>query len=285
MRSESEMMDLILSFAQKDERVRLVGMEGSRTNVNVPRDEFQDYDISYLVTDMQSYLAEDTWLAYFGKQIMMQKPEAMELFPPSLGGWFSYLMIFEDGTRLDLKLVPLEDLQRYIAHDKLLMVLLDKDGRAPQLPPPTDVDYHVKKPTVRCVDDCCNEFWWVSTYVAKGLCRGEILFVLQHLNAFVWPALLRMLEWQVGVETDFSLGVGKADKFLGRYLPKATFAGLLQTYQNGGAEEAWSALFLCFELFRQASGKVCAALHCPYPPYDENITRYIQVLAQKYRAT
>lgn len=55
MRTQQEMMNLILSFARNDERVRAVGMEGSRTNVNVPKDDFQDYDITYIVTDMASF--------------------------------------------------------------------------------------------------------------------------------------------------------------------------------------------------------------------------------------
>ncbi|MDR3167907.1 MAG: aminoglycoside 6-adenylyltransferase, partial [Treponema sp.] len=55
MRSEQEMMDLILSFAGKDERIRVVTMEGSRLNKNAPRDQFQDYDISYIVTDLGSF--------------------------------------------------------------------------------------------------------------------------------------------------------------------------------------------------------------------------------------
>src|SRR5690554_8055131 len=50
MRTEKEMMELILSTAQEDERIRLVTLEGSRANVNVPKDEFQDYDITYFVT-------------------------------------------------------------------------------------------------------------------------------------------------------------------------------------------------------------------------------------------
>ena len=53
MRTEQEMMDLILTFAEKDERIKVVGMEGSRTNVHVPKDEFQDYDVTYVVTDME----------------------------------------------------------------------------------------------------------------------------------------------------------------------------------------------------------------------------------------
>ena len=75
MRTEQEMMYLILSFARKDERIRIVGMEGSRTNTNIPNDEFQDYDITYLVTEIESFLEDEEWLNYFGERLIIQKPE------------------------------------------------------------------------------------------------------------------------------------------------------------------------------------------------------------------
>lgn len=54
MRTEKEMYDLILDIAQKDERIRAVYMNGSRTNTNVQIDIFQDYDIVYIVTETKS---------------------------------------------------------------------------------------------------------------------------------------------------------------------------------------------------------------------------------------
>ena len=62
MRSESEMLDLILSIARRDERVRAVIMNGSRVNPNVPKDFFQDYDVIYLVTEKESFLADPSWI-------------------------------------------------------------------------------------------------------------------------------------------------------------------------------------------------------------------------------
>ncbi len=38
MRSEKEMMDLVLSLAEQDERIRIVTLEGSRANINIPKD-------------------------------------------------------------------------------------------------------------------------------------------------------------------------------------------------------------------------------------------------------
>lgn len=45
MRTEKEMYDLILNIANNDERIRAVYLNGSRTNPNVPKDIFQDYDV------------------------------------------------------------------------------------------------------------------------------------------------------------------------------------------------------------------------------------------------
>ncbi|MMZ66740.1 Aminoglycoside 6-adenylyltransferase [compost metagenome] len=81
MRSEQEMMNMLVDFAMKDNRIRLVTLEGSRTNKNIPPDTFQDYDISYFVTNIDSFKENDQWLNIFGNRMMMQKPEDMELFP------------------------------------------------------------------------------------------------------------------------------------------------------------------------------------------------------------
>ena len=90
MRSQQQMMDLILEIARKDDRVRAVAMNGSRTNPAVPKDIFQDYDVVYLVTEMESFLNDPGWVDVFGERVIMQTPEAMTLLPPRLG-WEIYL--------------------------------------------------------------------------------------------------------------------------------------------------------------------------------------------------
>lgn len=105
MRTEKEIYDLVLNFAFQDERIRIVTLEGSRTNVNIPKDNLQDYDITFFVIDMGEFLKSDDWLSVFGNRIMMQKPEDMELFPPEEKG-FSYIMLFDDGVKIDLTLLP-----------------------------------------------------------------------------------------------------------------------------------------------------------------------------------
>lgn len=283
MRSEQEMMALILDVARRDERIRLVTLEGSRTNVNIPRDRYQDYDVSYFVTDMDSFKASDQWLEVFGTRLMMQKPEDMELFPPEPGNWYSYLMIFEDGNKLDLSLIPLEETDQYFAtSDGLVEVLLDKDDRAPRDVHPTDRRYWIRKPTAREFDDCCNEFWFVSTYVVKGLARRELLFAIDHLSGIARPNLLRMMAWSIGAERGYTFSLGKNYKFIDRYLPEEDWRLLLSTYVQDDVDAMWRSLFTCYDLFRKYAHRTATQLGYRYPDYDAAITRYTMEI---YRTT
>ena len=274
MRSEQEMYDLILAFAKNDERIRIVTLEGSRTNINIPKDNFQDYDITFFVTDMDSFIKDEKWLEVFGNRLMMQKPEDMELFPPEEKG-FSYLMLFDDGIKIDLTLLPLEDLEDYFHWDKLVKVLLDKDNRVNWKIIPTDEDFYIKRPTARMYDDCCNEFWFSSTYVCKGLLRKEILFAIEHMNNILRKELLRMISWKVGIEEGFNFSLGKEYKFLNKYISEDLWNSLLATYSMSSYEKMWQSFELCLDLFRDISKEVSEKLNYNYPDYYKNVSKYI----------
>ena len=66
MRTEQEMLDLIIGVAQADPRIKAVYMNGSRTNPNADRDIFQDYDIVYAVEETESFQEDDEWIKQFG---------------------------------------------------------------------------------------------------------------------------------------------------------------------------------------------------------------------------
>jgi aminoglycoside 6-adenylyltransferase len=284
MRSEQEMMALILNVAKQDDRIRAVVMNGSRTNLKAAKDIFQDYDIVYLVAEMESFIEDKRWIDVFGERIIMQTPEDMTMFPPSSSNRFAYLMQFMDGNRIDLTLLPLDAKESYIKEDKLTVVLLDKDHYLPELPSPSDEDYWVKPPSAEFFADCCNEFWWVSTYVAKGLWRKEILYAKHHLEGPVRAMLLKMLEWEIGIRTNFSVSAGKCGKYMEKYISKEGWQELISTYADGSYEDTWKALFAACNLFRSTAKVVAAHFHYEYPEKDDSsVTAYLKNVKEMAR--
>lgn len=89
-----------------------------------------------------------------------------------------------------MTLIPVAEVQDYFAaSDGLVEVSLDKDALVTHEVLPNDRCYWIQRPTARSFDDCCNEFWMVSTYVVKGLAREEILFAVDHLHEIARPNL------------------------------------------------------------------------------------------------
>lgn len=140
MRTEQEVMDLILDVAKADERIRAVLLVGSRANPAVPKDIYQDYDITYFVENITPFYNNPDWVEeHFGKPLVMQMPEAMR--DPVGDGNFNYMMIYPDGVRIDLSLV----FKKYIDDGEPAVVLLDKDNGRGFLPPqlvPSDKYWH-----------------------------------------------------------------------------------------------------------------------------------------------
>jgi aminoglycoside 6-adenylyltransferase len=268
MRGEQEMLELIVETAKQDERVRAVMMNGSRANPNAPRDLFQDFDIVYFVTDVDSFRNDPAWIDRFGERMILQTPELMEDPPPANDGTFAYLMQFIDGNRIDLSLVPVAQFEAHL-HDSLTILLLDKDGRFPPFAPPSDRDYLPTPPSAKLFADCCNEFWWVSLNVAKGLWREEITYAKTMLDVYVREQMMKMLFWYVGDKTNFSVSPGKMGKYLKKYLDPELWKLLEKTYADADIEHSWDALFAMCELFRLTANPVAAHFGFAYPRGDD----------------
>ena len=65
MRTDQEMLGLILQIAKKLQ-VDAVALSGSRTNQKIQTDEFQDYDVVYIVDDLDYLSSDFSWLDQLG---------------------------------------------------------------------------------------------------------------------------------------------------------------------------------------------------------------------------
>ncbi len=267
MRNEKEMYELIIDTAEQDEHIRAVYMNGSRTNPNAPKDILMDYDIVYVVNETRPYYENEDWLSAFGDILYMQRPDAMDAalgrecdFSKSYG----WLMIFTDGSRIDLHVQTAEECLKVIKDDTLCEVLLDKDGILTDILPASDEGYYVKKPDKCEYEAVCNEFWWCLNNVVKGLYRYEILYAQDMLNIYVRPQLIKVLSWKAGLLNDWKISVGKSGKYMYKWLSEDEWERLLMTYSGGIAGEMWRAADIMCDLFEKTAVFVADGLGYEY---------------------
>ncbi|MBS7531037.1 aminoglycoside 6-adenylyltransferase [Hazenella sp. IB182353] len=282
MRTEDEMFELIIHTAEKDERIRAVILSGSRTNPHVKKDRFQDFDIIYLVNHIDSFIVDENWIDIFGERMIMQLPEAKVIPPPMRDGRFTYLMQFTDGNRIDLTLMPISLKEKLLPTDSLSQLLLDKDGILESLPPPSDHDYWVRKPSEQAFLDICNEFWWICLNISKGLCRNEFTYTMYMYEQINRHVLNQMMEWYIGIQNHFSVSVGNLGKHMPNYLTNEEWELYLSTYTDAKVDHIWRSLFNMCQLFRQTASHVARYFNYTYPDTaDKNVTFYLHKLKKE----
>ena len=240
MRTESEILNLILHTA-KTLQVEVVAMSGSRTNPKAPKDVFQDYDVVYVVDDLDNLTSNLTWLDQFGTRIIEQHN--------ILGNRRLYLMLFEDDNRIDLTLCPKEYIKEWVEGEADFTVLEDPKGLfAPYSPNPQR--YWTSPASQIDFEKACNEFWWVSAYVVKGICRKQVIYATDHLYGICQQELLKILAWQVASDRG-AVDIGKNYKYLFNYLPiekEKEFSALLDF---SSLDKITQSLFATMQLFHQ----------------------------------
>ena len=240
MRTETEMFDVILQTA-KVLQVKAVAMSGSRTDTKAPKDEFQDYDVVYVVENLDELISDLSWLDQFGTRIIEQHN--------ILGNRRLYLMLFEDGNRIDLTLCPKDHIQEWVESEADFTVLEDPKGLfVPHSPNPQH--FWIYPASETDFEKSCNEFWWVSAYVVKGICRKQVIYSTDHLYGICQQELLKVLAWQVASDRG-AVDIGKNYKYLFNYLPiekEKEFSALLDF---SSLDKITQSLFATMQLFHQ----------------------------------
>ena len=272
MRTETEMFNVILQTA-KVLQVDAVAMSGSRTNPNAPKDEFQDYDVVYIMEDLDGLTADLAWLEEFGKRMIEQHV--------LLDHRRLYLMLFEDGNRIDLTLCPKDHIQEWVDSEADFTVLEDTKGLfAPYSPNPQR--YWTSPASEIDFEKACNEFWWVSAYVVKGICRNQLIYATDHLYDICQQELLKVLAWQVASDKG-TVDVGKNYKYLFNYLPPEKEKGFSALLDFSSKEKITQSLFATMQLFHQEAQSLAHKMGFDYKKdVAEKMIEYAEERVKKF---
>ena len=266
MRTETEMMNLILQIAETL-KVDAVALSGSRTNEQAPKDEFQDYDVVYVVYDIDNLTSDLAWLDQFGKRIIEQEV--------TLGHRHLYLMLFEDGNRLDLTLCPKDQIQEWVENEADFTVLEDPKGLFESYSPRLE-RFWIHPASEMDFEKTCNEFWWVSAYVVKGICRKQVIYATDHLYGICQQELLKVLAWQVASDRG-KVDIGKNYKYLFNYLPAEMEKNFSNLLDFSSLDKIIQSLSATMQLFHQEAQSLAQKMDFKYEKeVAEKMMRYAE---------
>jgi len=278
---QSNVIEKLVRWGEAEPLLRAAILTSSRAIRHAHTDRFSDYDVILILTNIDSFFADRSWLDAFGSVLALYRdPLIVERgFQRS-----AYVTQYDDGLKIDFNLWPVELLRQIVAEPQLprefdagYQVLIDKDHLTVGLKSPTYRAYIPTSPTETEYQDKIESFFLDTTYVAKFLWRDDLMAAKHILEDSLKQDHLRpMFEWRIEIDHNWSLKLGPYGRGLKQWLRQDLWADLEQTYTGAELESNWTALFQTINLMRRVAIEVGEAMGYRYPhELEQRVRTYL----------
>ena len=215
------------------------------------------------------------------KHLVYASPDQNPYYPHNLENIYIWLIQCKDGNCIDLHVESFKYAKQHILDKKMCKILWNPQRILPGILESLDAYYHVKKSTQEQFLSTCTEFWWYLNNVAKGLYRKELPYANDMVNLYARKMLERIITWQIGIRTHFSVGVGKSCKYMKKWLTEKEYEIYLFTYVLDSVMYCWKSVFIMIDLFVNMAQDVAKKLSYRYDFEEEKaVIEYLKVVRQ-----
>ncbi|WP_211335894.1 aminoglycoside 6-adenylyltransferase [Nocardia pseudobrasiliensis] len=183
----------VIDWARSRSDIRAVLRTGSRARGDGRVDALSDHDIELFTSEVDKYAGTDAWVGELGAVAVNIELEGPYDNP-------AHLVVFADGTKADLQVVPLDLLAEFVEdgldelHERGYQVLFERDGATAALPAATGAAPRAETPDAARFRAHCAEFWFEIAHLPRYLARGE-LWVVKSRDWETKELLLTAIEW------------------------------------------------------------------------------------------
>ena len=278
MRDLDAVLQQLITFAEKNDNIRALVLQGSYVNEHAPIDEFSDLDPLFYVKDVTPFTTNDDFKKQFGNPISSFHDEWL-----SHDGLKSYtrLTLYDDLFKIDFGFAPIE-LAPYANEMPLYKIYLDKDNILPKPEVTDERKFFIKKPTEEEFLSILGDFFFDSSYVVKSI-YWEELFFTHYMEHILHKKMKSLCEWYIGSLHEFKVNTGSEGRYFKRYLSDEEWEMLTKTYADGNLESSINALLHSFDFVHYLGTRIAANLHYTYPfEQERNMRNYCLMAIKNY---
>lgn len=275
MRENTKTINSILNIAKNDTRIRVAFQTGSKVNPLEKRDDLQDHDIIFCVTNLDDFRQDFSFLEALEPVFVYSKDLASSSLPRSKDE-INYIILTDQGRKVDISFRPIDQVSDLISSDTLLSLLMDKDNLIKSLPVSSDISYRIIRPTKNEYEQTIYEFFTNIIEVLPYLYRNHYTGAALAFRD-IHDSLIKMLAWNLAYTKDFKLNLGKNYRHLESYLDDESLEVYKDCLEFTSIGEMWKASFACLALFRKMGLLLSDRLAYPYPKkMDVKIVGYVR---------
>lgn len=256
-----------MQWAESEENVRALVLEGSVARGDSSVDEWSDLDLRVYAAEPRRLLERREWFERFGDVLVV---EALEN-----PGWHpTRLVYFVDG-KIDFMIAPAASLRHRVRFGRRVRVLVDKDGLTTAIEQGDAA--RVRLPDAAAFLTCVNEFYAAALMCARMLVRDEPIKA-KHRDWDMKTRLFEMIAWDHQVRYGSAREVRPFGTHFRTWADAEVIDELDRCWSGLTLDASRRALHAQVALFRTVSDRAATAIRLP-PFAADAVVREIDRIA------
>lgn len=263
------LIERISDWAENQDDIRAVLIQGSYARTDKPADEWSDLDLTLITTTPERYIQASDWVTSIGSHWLTFVEKTSD------GNGMERRVMFEDGLDVDFAIFPLAAIQQMVAHgmseeaqytlSRGTRILVDKDGLLHQMANLDIKKAEAKPPTENEYLELVNDFIYHYIWTLKKLKRHELWTAKGCSDNYMKWRLLTMIEWHAHATKGWSYDTWHAGRFLEEWADPRVIKEMRASFALYEQDDILRALKETYILFRWLALEVAERLGFAYP--------------------
>jgi len=229
------LIERIKDWAESQQDIRAVLIQGSYARQENPADEWSDLDLTIVSTTPDIYISTE-WLQYLGKYWLTFVEKTSD------GNEMERRVLFEDGLDVDFAVYSNTTIQQMIVHgvpehakytlSRGIRNLVHKDGIINQIVGIKIEKEEVEPPSQQEYLELVNDFLYHYIWTLKKLKRKELWTAKECLDNYMKWKLLKLIEWHSRATKGWNYDTWHAGRFLEEWADPKVIQGLRGSFDD-----------------------------------------------------
>jgi aminoglycoside 6-adenylyltransferase len=228
--NERDLLQGLSDYLAKFDESQLLVLNGSMADPNIPKDQFQDIDLSMFTLDISRTTDRIHQCTLLHDVLLFSETRRETTF-----AHVSVRLLLESGTEVDFNIYSNKEVfLRKINH--FVVPLFNKLNEFMDFAPPTHRPFHVDKPNAEEFHRLFIDINWAVANVLKGVRREQLIYAKHKYDTTLQPKLKKLLVWYIRDQHDWNVSLGSHGKRIKEYVQPEIYNHYLETYSTNCME-------------------------------------------------
>lgn len=271
-----EIIQRISNYLITFDELKILVLNGSMADPNVPQDKFQDIDFSVLSFNISQTTKKIKKFNLFKNTILYTEKHQKKPFLHT-----NIRNLLESGIEVGFDIY--DNLETFLAEiNRFVILKINKLDEMIDFSPPATRPFNVNKPKKEEFNKLLIEIYWAIADVMKGIKREQFIYAKHKYDTTLQPKIKQLFTWYIRDLHDWNVSLGSHGKRIKYFVESDIYIQYLSTYSANSLGSILKTLLKAKSFVSELGNRLADSLGYQFPSdLDHKMSKYLKFRSSK----